>query len=172
MDSQPSVAAIVLGTIAFAVGTVLALFVGALLFGRHIQMKSRDAPLIRQQVTELWKQQQGAALRWPRWQFIVGLVVIAFVSVCLAVVILARCWYLLPVVIAVMAVVALPLSFVLHGLEILDRKYAVINPPFRPVRLLTGDAAVRYGTALLCAGLVLALCVLVGILAGLSIFSS
>jgi hypothetical protein len=161
MDSQPSAVVVVLGTIAFAVGTILALFVWALLFGRHAQMKTRDASLIRQQVTELWKQRQDAASRWLRWRILVSLATIAP----FAIVILTGRYYLFPVVIA-MVIAMLPVSFILYGLEIQDLKYAVINLPFRPVRLLTGDAAVRYGIILLAVGIApLLFCALLVVLA-------
>lgn len=92
---------------------------------------------------------------------------LSFAAIALVVVaILGRQWYLFPAIL-----IMLPLSLILYGLELVDLKYAVVNLPLWPVRLFTGDEAVRYGRVLLVAGLILSVpCAILAILGGLATF--
>ncbi|GEM_PF-6430279 len=146
---------VVLGTIVFAAGTILLLFVGALLFARSIQRKTHDMGVIHKQLVELSKQHQDAASRWLRRRMLLSFVTIALIILAL----LNRQWYLFLAIL-----IMLPLGLILHGLEIMNLKYVLVSLPLRPLRLLTGDVAMRYGKIMLVAGLVLlVLCILLAI---------
>jgi len=85
---------------------------------------------------------------------------LSFVTIALIILaLLNRQWYLFLAIL-----IMLPLGLILHGLEIMNLKYVLVSLPLRPLRLLTGDVAMRYGKIMLVAGLVLlVLCILLAI---------
>jgi hypothetical protein len=160
VDAWSPALKVVLGTIAFAAGTILLLSVSALLFARDIQWKMCNVPTVHRQLIELSKERPGAASRWLGRRMILSGVTIAL----LIFTVLSRRWYLFSLIL-----VLLPFSLVVHGLEVVDLQYKVVSLPLQPMRLLTGDAAVRYGRILLVVGLILSvLCVVLAISGGLA----
>jgi hypothetical protein len=144
MAEETSVLSVALGSIAFAVATILALIILALVFARHLQWKMRDLSMIQRQIARVQEQRQGVASRWLLVQSFLSFLVIVLV-VFLA--IKAR-WNL----IALLLLPMVPISLILREIAAVKSQVGVSNLPFRPVHLLTGDDAVRRGKIYLVVG--------------------
>lgn len=127
--------AVVLYTLALAVGVITFLFVGAFLMGRYVEIKTRGAWEVTRQVMELEAKRSGTAPRWRRCRFFVGPIAVLLVLVTLAT---NHSAFALPIVL-----VALPAGAIVYGLEIREVGYVTLSLPLQPTRLLRGLVAVR-----------------------------
>lgn len=155
MNGEAPAQSVILITVASAVGLILLLFVGGLLAGRHLKIKTRNLAQITVQEHELSKEQRELLSRWRQIQTLLGLVVLLLV---IAAVLNYR-WYW-----GFGVLLYLPIGIILYGFQVRQTRYALVDPPFRPMRLLTGEEAVRHGNRLIALGVVLLIpCVLLAL---------
>jgi hypothetical protein len=165
LEQGTSPVTVVLYTVALAIGLIAFLFLGTLLIGRYMQVRTRGAWEIFRQVQELEADRRGTASRWRRLRFLVGPAALLVVLVTL---VTGHGEIALPALF-----VTMPLALIVYGLEIREVRYYVLSLPLKPPRLLTGEEAVRIGSLYIVGGVILfipslALAILAG-LVGLAV---
>ena len=145
MNSDPSVLSVMLGSLALAAMTILGLLTFAFLFSWHLRRKTRDSLQIPKQLGEWQKKRPGATSRWLVLEMLFSLTVIA---VGIFLIINAR-WNQILLLLFLM----LSVSLIFRRIKIWNLQYTIENLPFRPIRLLTGEDAVRRGKITLAIGL-------------------
>ena len=153
-------ATIVLYTLALAIGVIVVLFIGTLVMGRYLEIKTRGAWELTRQMMELEAKRRGTTSRWRRWRFLTGPTAFLLVIVMLAT---GHGELVFPILLLVV-----PAGAIVYGLEIREVGYVALSLPLQPTRLLVGEQAARVGNLYLVGGLILLIpC---GLLAALSSF--